>query len=135
MPGGRLRPKRRSYGEVLNYTEYLDQAWVYLAQHGVPYDDYWHGSPRLTMMWRKAVTEDRLRKLEDTNFLLHHLGGYIYNAVSASLSEMMWCMNGGKGEKPEGYVTHVIPVTQREEDADLERRKKETLDWVRKGQT
>ena len=45
-----------------------------------------------------------------------------------------WGLGGKKGKQPDGYLEAPIPLTEREKEADKERKKQKTIQWFMKGQ-
>ena len=69
--------------------------------------------------------------MESRNYELWLQGLYNFRAVSAALAMAFW---NRKGKKPEGYLENPIPITEREKEADKQRRIEKTLEFFRKGQ-
>lgn len=59
---------------------------------------------------------------------------YNYEAFQTALNMFSYGLNGGKGKKPAPFRDRPYAITDREKEAEQERLKKFTLDWVAKGQ-
>ena len=94
---------------------------------GMSYDEFWHDDIYKARTYREY--NELLAERENQNLWL--AGVYTYNAVKAAVEGVMW---NGKGRRPDGYLERPIPLTERERAEEMERKKKRTLDWVRKGQ-
>lgn len=89
---------------------------------GMTPDEYWHGSPELTIAYRDAYKLAR----QERNWDMWLQGWYIYRAISAALSQM----NGGKDR----YLEEPIEIFPHEETAEEkeERLEKEAQELKRK---
>lgn len=88
-------------------------------------DEYWHGDPALCIAYRQA---EEYRK-ERVNYELWLQGLYYYRALNVSLDAFGRGLSGKKGGKPLEYLEYPIPITKREKDAELERKKMRTIKW------
>ena len=88
-------------------------------------DEFWHGDPNLCKSYRLA---DEYRK-EQRNYELWLQGLYNYRALSASLDAFGRGLSGKKGGKSLEYLEYPIPITKREKEAELERKKQRTIKW------
>ena len=71
--------------------------------------------------------------VEQKNQELWWNGYYTYTAMTRALEQFSWGMAGGKGRRPEGYLEHPVPITDREKEAERQRKIRHTLEWVQKG--
>ena len=97
---------------------------------GMGYDEFWECEPERYAAYYKL---HELR-IERDNQQLWLAGAYTYKAVQAALEEFGYGLGGAKGPKPNGYMKDVLPVTAKQAKEAEERKKKDTWDWVMKGQ-
>lgn len=95
--------------------------------YGMSYEQFWNGDLYIA----EAFREYKELLAERTNQELWLAGLYTFNAVNAAVQGALW---NGKGRRPDGYLDRPIPMTEREQREEQERKKKRTLDWVKKGQ-
>lgn len=69
--------------------------------------------------------------MEQRNYDAWLQGVYVSRAVSSSLAMAFW---NRKGHKPDGYFEYPIPFTEREKEADKQRRIEKTIEFFKKGQ-
>lgn len=93
-------------------------------------EEYWHDDPYLTVFYREA---DELRR-EIKNQDLWLQGLYNYKAFTAVMESFSYGMSGKKGAKPKGYFDYPIAITEREKEAERQRKIKHTMEFVLKGQ-
>ena len=93
-------------------------------------DEFWYGEPRLAKIYR----ESHEMRIEEINQILWVAGLYNLKAFSSVAEGLAYGFSGGKGKKPSKYPENPLPFTEREQKADLERRKRQTLDWVEQHQ-
>ena len=66
---------------------------------------------------------------EQRNYELWLQGLYNYRALSASLDAFGRGLSGKKGGKSLEYLEYPIPITNREKDAEMQRKKLRTIKW------
>jgi hypothetical protein len=93
-------------------------------------DQYWEGDPYLVVAYRQAEEF----RFERKNTEMHLQGWYNYEAFSAVIAQFAYGMNGKKGKKPSEYRKYPLAITQREKEAEKQRKIEYTLRWVAKGQ-
>lgn len=96
---------------------------------GVSYDDFWHGDPCRLKFYLRSFEY----KQEQNNQNAWLFGMYNYKATQSALEEFSYGMNGRKGQRPKGYLDYPIAITDREKQAEKQRKIKHTLDFVKKG--
>ena len=99
----------------------------YYLSIGCTYDQFWNQPAWVAASYKEAD----IYRFERDNYKMWLQGLYFHNAVSTSLAMAFW---NKKGSKPEGYLEHPIPITEREQEADKQRRIAKTLEFFRKGQ-
>ena len=87
------------------------------------YEQFWYGDVDMVIAFRKAHE----LKIEARNQEMYMQGLYNYRAVSSAVQIFAWGLGGGKGQKPDEYIKHPIPITEREKKADEERKRQHTL--------
>lgn len=92
--------------------------------------EYWDGDPHLVKGYREAY--EYRTEIKNQDFWLQGL--YIYNAFSSVIAQFSHSLAGGKGKKPKGYLEYPIAITEREKEAEKQRKIKHTLDFIEKGQ-
>lgn len=97
---------------------------------GVPYEEFWHGDYCKLKFYLRAWEY----KQEQENQRLWLQGLYNYKAFDAGLEEFSYGMNGKKGKQPKGYLEYPIAITEREKEAERQRKIKHTQEWFAKGQ-
>lgn len=100
----------------------------YYLSLGCSYNEFWNESAHIAAAYLEA--EDFRR--ERVNHELWLQGLYFHNAVGAALAMAFW---NKKGKKPDGYMQYPIPFTEREKEADKQRRIEATKAFFRKGQS
>ena len=105
---------------------YLNTFPYYLSI-GCSYDEFWNAPAWVAAAYREAD----VYRFESDNRKMWIQGGYFHDAVSQAIAMALW---NKKGKKPEGYMEHPIPFTERELDADKQRRIQKTLEFFMKGQ-
>ena len=103
------------------------QVFPWYLSIGCTYNEFWYGEPWVAASYREA----ELYRMESRNYDLWLQGLYDFRAVSSALAMAFW---NKKGKKPDGYFEYPIPVTDREKEADKQRRIEKTLEFFRKGQ-
>lgn len=93
-------------------------------------EEFWYGKPKLAKAYREA---HEIRN-EMHNQQLWMQGMYNYRAFSSVAESVVSGLSGGKGNKPSKYPENPFPITEREQKAELERRKQKTLAWVEANQ-
>lgn len=93
-------------------------------------DEFYNGDPE----WARAYALAEEYRLERENSSMHLQGLYNYNAFGSVMNSFAYGMNGGKGRKPQGYIEHPIPITEREKKAEEARKIKHTVEFFTKGQ-
>ena len=111
-------------------TEIFEGAFPYYLAIGMTYEDFWERDPRVAISYRKA--QEIRQELANQNMWLQGL--YNYKAVSAAVAALAHGLNGGKGKKPDGYVEYPFALTEREKEAEKQRKIKHTLEWIEKSQ-
>lgn len=99
----------------------------YYLSLGCSYNEFWFESAHIAAAYREA--EIYRREQENYNAWLHGL--YVNCAVGSALAMAFW---NRKGKKPEGYIEHPIPFTEREKEADKQRRIEATMKFIQAGQ-
>ena len=61
-------------------------------------------------------------------------GMYTLRAVKSVAEAVVIGLSGKGGSKPSEYPSEPFPITEAERKAALERNKRRTLDWVKRGQ-
>lgn len=105
-------------------------AFPYYLAIGMSYDLYWHGDPRLVTTYRKAHE----MKIAQKNEEMWMQGIYNLRAFKTVAEAVVIGLSGKNGSKPGEYPTEPFPITEAEQKAATERRKKRTLEWVKHGQ-
>lgn len=93
-------------------------------------EEYWHGDPYLVKFYREA---NELRR-EVINQDMWLQGLYNYNAFNAVMETFSYGLSGKKGSRPKGYMQYPIAITEREKEAEKQRKIKHTMDFIAKGQ-
>lgn len=120
--------------KTLTYGEILDEYCAFYMSIGVPCEEFWRGDYTRLKHYIRAFEMKSERELEQRNYELYLAGLYNYNAMSSVVGTYMWWKAGKKGRQPDGYMQKPLPVTEREKQADLEERKRRTIEWFKKGQ-
>ena len=120
--------------KTLTYGERLDEYCAFYMSIGVPCEEFWRGDYTRLKHYIRAFEMKNERELEQRNYELYLAGLYNYNAMSSVVGTYMWWKAGKKGRQPDGYMQKPLPVTEREKQADLEERKRKTIEWFKKGQ-
>ena len=93
-------------------------------------EEFWYGNPRLAVSYREA---HELRN-EMRNQEMWMQGLYNYRAFSSVIETLAYGFSGGKGSKPSKYPESPFPISEREQQAQIEKNKKRTMAWVEQGQ-
>lgn len=115
-------------------SEILDEYCAFYLSIGVSCDEFWHGDYTYLKNYVRAYEMKRERETEEMNFSAFLAGYYNNIALSSVVGTYMWWKAGKKGKPPEGYITKPVPLTEREKAADLEERKRRTIEWFKKGE-
>lgn len=99
----------------------------YYLSIGCTYELFWNAPAWVAASYRDAETF----RFEQDNYKMWLQGLYDFKAVSSALAMAFW---DKKGQKPEGYLEYPVPITEREKEADKQRRIQKTLEFFRKGQ-
>lgn len=91
--------------------------------------EYWEGDPQLVLAYKKK--HEIQQELDNQAYWLQGL--YNYSALRAALGEFGYSLGGCKGQKPEPYIDHPIPITKHEKEMAKERAIRETIAWMEKG--
>lgn len=94
---------------------------------GLSYNDFWYGDPWIA----KAYREAEIFRMEQRNYDAWLQGLYVFRAVSSSLAMAFW---NKKGQKPDGYFDYPIAITEREREAERQRRIERTMKFFAEGQ-
>lgn len=94
---------------------------------GCSYKEFWEDSPYIARAYLDAEEYRR----ERVNYELWLQGLYFHNAVGSALAMAFW---DKKHQKPEGYLKYPIAFTEREHEAEKQRRIEATLKFFRDGQ-
>ncbi len=97
---------------------------------GMPYEEYWYGSPYLVGIYKKAF---ELQKINE-NQKLWLQGLYNYKAFSAVIENFAYGLNGCKGKRPEPYIDKPLPITDIEKQWDKQERIEKTKQFFMDGQ-
>ena len=93
-------------------------------------EEFWFGEPKLAAIFRKAhEMRNEMRNQE-----LWMQGLYNYRAFSSVAEMLASSFSGGKSKPKNAYPEYPFPITEREQKAELERRKQKTLAWVEANQ-
>lgn len=109
--------------------DWLSELCSFYMSIGVPYEEFWHGDPCKLKFYLRAYEY----KQEQENQFAWLCGLYNHKAVSVALDIFSYGMNGKKGKQPGKYLEYPIAITDREKEAEKQRKIKHTLDFVRKG--
>lgn len=135
MEGCEITPDQPSDNtETKTLGETLEELCAFYLMIGVPYEEFWYGDYTRLKFYVKAFTLEKERKLEALNEGSYLQGLYNYNAFSSVMGAFGWGLGGKKGKQPDGYLEAPIPLTEREKEADKERKKQKTIQWFMKGQ-
>ena len=102
----------------------------YYLSLGMSIEDYWHGDPCIFKAYREA---DTLRQ-ERENQAAWLNGLYVYDALQSVIGTLSWGLGGKKGQKPEPYTNYPYAFTEREKQAERQRKIERTLKWIAEGQ-
>jgi len=94
------------------------------------YELYWERDPYLVIAYKKAHEFE----IEKRNQEMYMQGLYNYDAFKSVINSFSWGLNGGKGARPDPYMSYPIPITRREKEAEKQRNIAKTLAWVEQGQ-
>lgn len=97
---------------------------------GMSAEEYWHGDPCLYAVYREAAT---LRREQENNAAWLN-GLYVYNALQSVVGMFSWGLGGKKGQKPDPYTEYPFAFTEREKQAEKQRRIERTMKWIAEGQ-
>ena len=89
------------------------------------YEEFWHGDPYLCVYYREAD----LYRFERENRHMWLQGMYIHEAVAKAIGITF----APKGKKVEPYTQYPYACTERELQAEKERKMRHTLEWVKEG--
>lgn len=103
------------------------QMFPYYLSLGCSYNEFWNESPWIAASYYEAA----IWRKERTNYELWLQGLYVYEAVMAALGKAFW---NKKGQKPENYPEYPHAITDREKEADKQRRIERTLKFIAEGQ-
>jgi hypothetical protein len=115
----------------MTFSDWADELCAYYMAIGVPCSEYWHGD--YTKLQCYVNAHERL--IEQRNQELWLQGLYNYKAFKAVIDAFSWGLNGSKSAKPDGYIEHPLPITEREREAEQQRSIQKTLAWVKAGQS
>lgn len=93
-------------------------------------EEYWHGDPHLVTFYRESY--ELRREIYNQDLWLQGL--YNYKAFNAVIEAFSYGMGGKKGQRPKGYLQYPIAITEREKEAEKQRKIKHTMEFVAKGQ-
>lgn len=99
----------------------------YYLSLGCSYNEFWNESAYIAA----AYIDAEEYRTESRNYEAWRQGLYTFNAVSQALAMAFWSK---KGQKPDGYTQYPIAFTEREKEAETQRRIEETLKFFREGQ-
>lgn len=116
--------------EPKKYSDVIDELCAFYMSIGVSYDEFWYGDYCRLKYYREAFEMQRER--ENQRAWLEGL--YNYRAYKSVMEMFSYGLAGGKGRKPEGYLDKPFPITEREREAEKQRRIEHTLRWIEKGQ-
>ena len=111
----------------MTVEELYMQVFPYYLSIGCSYNEFWYGEAWIAASYREA----EIFRMERRNYDEWLQGLYIYRAVSSSLAMAFW---NRKGKKPDGYAEYPMPITEREKEADRQRRIEATLKFFAEGQ-
>lgn len=106
------------------------QAASYYLAIGMTAQEYWNDDAYLVRVYEEKF--EIQRQLRNQELWLQGL--YNYQAFSAVIGAFAYGLGGKKGKRPEPYIERPIPITEKEREEEKQRRIKETLAWVTKGQ-
>lgn len=81
-------------------------------------EEYWHGDPCIYAAYREA----EVFRQERNNYESWLQGRYIYEALQATFAAFSYGMSGKKGQKPDPYTQYPYAITEREREAERQRR-------------
>lgn len=122
--------KASSQKNTVKISDALDELCSYYLSIGVTYNEFWYGDFCRLKYYREAYEMQR----ERDNQRIWLEGLYNYRAFKAVMEMFAYGLAGGKGKKPEGYLDKPFPITEREREAERQRRIEYTRRWVEKGQ-
>lgn len=127
MDGRQVTPSRNN---EIKMSELLDELCAYYLSIGLSYDEFWNGDYCRLKYYREAFEMQRER--ENQRIWLEGL--YNYRAFKSVMEMFAYGFNGGRGKRPEGYLDKPFPMTEREKEAERQRRIEYTRRWIEKGQ-
>lgn len=98
----------------------------YYLSLGCSYSEFYEKSAYISA----AYLEAEIYRREQINYDLWLQGLYFSNAINSALAMSLW---NRKGSKPDGYMQYPIPFTEREKEADKQRRIEATLKFFMEG--
>lgn len=102
----------------------------YYLSLGCSYEAFWNGSAWIAASYREA----EIHRREQCNYDAWLQGLYVSRAVNAAFAAFSWGMNGKKGARPDGYPDYPIAFTEREKQAEQQRRIEQTRKFFEAGQ-
>lgn len=99
----------------------------YYLSLGCSYNEFWYEPAYIAA----AYLEAEVFRSERANFEMWLQGLYFSNAINSALAMAFW---NKKGRKPDGYMQYPIAFTEREKEAEKQRRIEATLKFFRDGQ-
>lgn len=99
----------------------------YYLSLGCSYNEFWNESGFVAA----AYLEAEIYRREQINHDMWLQGLYFSSAVNSALANAFW---NKKGRKPDGYLQYPIAFTEREKEAEKERRRQETIKFFMEGQ-
>ena len=97
---------------------------------GVPCEEFWHGDYSRLKNYEDAYQI----KTAQENQARYMQGLYNYKAFESVIAMFSYGLGGKKGQKPDGYLTAPIPITEMEKAADKKRKAEKSREWFMKGQ-
>ena len=99
----------------------------YYLSLGCSYKEFWEENAYIAAAYRDAEQYRR----EQINHDLWLQGLYFSSAINSALAMAFW---NKKGRKPDGYLQYPIAFTEREKDAEKERKRQEAIKFFLEGQ-
>ena len=112
--------------EQISFHELFIKQCPYYLSIGMTLDEFWHGDPYLTVLYRRSHELERKRKNEE----LWLQGRYIYEALCDASPLFRFTMQKGT-IKAEPYRSEPIPITEEEKRALEEREAKAKMERMK----